>query len=493
MNKPVRTRFAPSPTGFLHIGGLRTALYAYAWAKKHGGTFILRIEDTDQARFVPGAVAQIIRSLKWAGITPDEGSVDEQDGKIINKGECGPYVQSERISLYTKFAQQLLAEKKAYKCYCTPERLEEMRTLQLAAKQMPKYDRRCLTLSDAERSELEQKGAPCALRFLVPEGPAVGWDDTVFGNVSFERVQIDDMVIMKADGFPTYNFANVVDDHTMQITHVIRGQEFLSSTPKHLLLYEAIGAQAPVYAHASHILGKDKKKLSKRQVAVSVDEYRKMGYLPQALINFIALLGWTHPQQQELFSLDELVKQFDIKDIHKAGAVFDIDKSLWMNGQYIRALSPEAFLQAAQPFLEEAGLNNLDKKIVQGILAIEQLRIKRLDEVAPAIRLYLDPVIYDPALLVWKKAVPEQIPAILADVRQALDKTPDDQWNAQGLQAILQRVVQINNRGVGDVFWPTRVALTGKAQSASPNEVAAVLGKAESLRRIDHALNLLKG
>lgn len=501
--KQVRTRFAPSPTGLLHLGSLRTALYAYAWAKKHGGTFVLRIEDTDQARFVPEAVEQIIRSLNWAGVIPDEGVVGVENGQVVEKGECGPYVQSQRIPLYTEFAQKLLSEKKAYQCFCTPERLEEMRKIQMASKQMPKYDRHCLQLSDEARAKLVSDKTPSVIRFFVPDGAKVGWEDAVFGRVEFDREQIDDFVMMKADGFPTYNFANVVDDHTMKITHVIRAYEFLSSTPKHLLLYEALDAEKPSYAHASHILGKDKKKLSKRHAAVSVDEYRKMGYLPSALNNFIALLGWTHPKQQELFSMDEFVAAFDIADMHKTGAIFDTDKSLWMNGQYIRALSPESFLEQTLPFLQEAGLlevkgdefinkligNSLDKKSVQAMLATEQPRLKRLSDVAEAIRFYLDPeLVYEPSQLVWKKMSPEQLPSVLQEVRQALNALSEGEWASEGIQNALQGVVTASGRGVGDVFWPTRVALTGKEQSPSPHEVAAVLGKVESLRRIDLAI-----
>lgn len=506
MKKPVRTRFAPSPTGFLHIGGLRTALYSYAWAKKHFGTFILRIEDTDQARLIPEAVEQILSSLKWSGIVPDEGVVDFKDGQIVEKGEHGPYVQSQRIPLYTEFAQRLLGEKKAYQCFCTPERLEEMRTVQMASKQMPKYDRHCLSLSDDERASRVASGAPFVLRFFVPEGGPVGWNDAVFGQVEFEREQVDDFVIIKADGFPTYNFANVVDDHTMQITDVIRAQEFLSSTPKHLLLYEAFGAEKPTYAHASHILGKDKKKLSKRHASVSVGEYRSLGYLPEALVNFIALLGWTHPKQQEIFSLEEMVKQFDVKDMHKAGAVFDVEKSLWMNGQYIRQLPVESFFDIAMPSLLQSGMiekigdgfinkltkKPLDKKDIQAILALEQSRIKRLDEVGEAIKFYLDPELsYDPSALVWKKMAPEQLPSVLTDVKAVLERVPEADWSGDRVQADLQKLVADTNRGVGDVFWPTRVALTGKTQSPSPHEVAAVLGKTETLRRIDLALKLV--
>lgn len=503
----VRTRFAPSPTGFLHIGGLRTALYAYAWAKKHGGSFILRLEDTDQARYVPGAVEQIIRSLQWAGLQPDEGVVDVVNGEAVQKGDKGPYIQSQRLSLYKKFAQQLVSEKKAYYCFCTPERLEEMRQLQLASKQMPKYDRHCHGLGEGEVKTRLEAGTPAVIRFFVPDGGPVSWKDAVFGKVSFERDQIDDFVMMKADGFPTYNFANVVDDYSMEISHVIRAYEFLSSTPKHLLLYEALGAAKPEFAHASHILGKDKKKLSKRHAAVSVDEYRKAGYLPQALLNFISLLGWTHPEQKDVFTLEEMVKVFDIHDMHKSGAVFDVDKSLWMNGQYIRKLSPEAFAEIALPRLVEAGLVRevggdmyenvlakikLNKSTIQAILATEQGRVRRLDQVADAVRFFFAPTLsYDPAILCWKKGKKEDLPGILKEIELVLASIDDSQWQAAIIQQALQDLVAKSGRGVGDIFWPLRVALTGREHSPSPQDVAALLGKDVSLRRVREAQALL--
>lgn len=506
MKQPVvRTRFAPSPTGYLHIGGLRTALYAYAWAKKHGGQFLLRIEDTDQARYVPEAVEQIVRSLAWVGINPDEGVVGYEQGKEIQKGEHGPYVQSQRIDLYQKSAQKLLDEKKAYWCFCTPERLEEMRKVQMASKQMPKYDRHCYGLTAEQIEEKRKAGVPGVVRFFVPDGGPVFWNDAVFGKVSFSRDQLDDFVMMKADHFPTYNFANVVDDCDMRISHVIRAYEFLSSTPKHLLLYEAFGVPAPVFAHASHILGKDKKKLSKRHAAVSVDEYRKAGYLPQALTNFIALLGWTHPDQKDVFSMDEFVTVFDIESMHKTGAVFDTEKSLWMNGQYIRALPAEAFTDLALPFLQAAGLirveagnytnvlanKPMNKKDIQAILSTEQSRVRRLDAIAEAVRFFFEPTLrYDKTILVWKKGKLEDVPTILAGVIESLRAIDAKQWTAETIQKTAQDFVASKNLGVGDVFWPFRVALTGRVNSPSPQDVAVVLGKDESIKRLEQARGL---
>lgn len=502
--KHVRTRFAPSPTGFLHIGGLRTALYAYAWAKKHGGEFLLRIEDTDQERYVPDAIAQIVRSLQWVGLQPDEGVIGFENGKVVEKGGCGPYVQSARIELYKKFAQKLLEEKKAYRCFCTTERLEEMRKLQMASKQLPKYDRRCLALSEAEVSAALSESKPHVVRFYVPDGGPVFWEDAVFGKVSFARDQIDDFVMIKADGFPTYNFANVVDDHSMRISHVIRAYEFLSSTPKHLLLYEAFGVEKPVFAHASHILGKDKKKLSKRHAAVSVDEYRKAGYLPQALLNFIALLGWTHPEQKDIFDIGEMVAVFDIEELHKTGAVFDTEKSLWVNSQYIRKLSPEAFADLAIPFLVEANVlkvlsadsyenllcgDTLSKKDVQAILKTQQSRVRQLSDVPELVKFFFAAEIsYDPTLLVWKKMQPGDVAGVLQAAEKALSAVSDQEWSEQTVMSALQGVVTSTGKGTGDIFWPVRVALTGLASSPGPQEVAAALGKTATMARIKQAI-----
>lgn len=507
-NKPIRTRFAPSPTGFLHIGGLRTALYAYAWAKKHGGQFLLRIEDTDQARYVPDAIEQIVRSLDWVGICPDEGIVGIENGIAVEKGGVGPYVQSQRITLYTEFAQRLLEQKKAYRCFCTPERLEEMRKVQLASKQMPKYDRHCLALNPEDVEALMQKGMPFVLRFFVPEGGPISWNDAVFGKLTFERDQVDDFVMIKADGFPTYNFANVVDDHTMGITHVIRAYEFLSSTPKHLLLYEAFGVEKPEFAHASHILGKDKKKLSKRHAAVSVDEYRKAGYLPEALINFISLLGWTHPEQKDVFSLEEFIRVFDIKDMHKTGAVFDTDKSLWVNGQYIRKLSPEAFTEIAIPYLIEAHVlkeseddsygnllrgDILSKKNIQDILTTQQSRVRLLTEIVDLVKFFFAADIdYDASLLLWKKMDKSDLPANLEKSYEALKLVPDADWDANAVMAKLQAVVDETGKGTGEIFWPVRVALTGLSSSPGPQEVAQALGKELTLQRMQKAIERSK-
>ena len=323
----VRTRFAPSPTGLLHVGGLRAALFNFLFARKNKGIFILRIEDTDRARSVPGAVENLISTLKWAGISYDEGP--------DAGGKNGPYIQSQRLNLYKKYAQQLLKLGAAYRCFCSPQRLEEMRREQEAHKLAPRYDRKCLSLSASAADSL---GAPFVIRQKIPGSGEVEWKDMVRGSISFECAAIDDQVILKSDGYPTYHLANVVDDHEMKITHVIRGEEWLSSTPKHILLYRAFGWDIPQFAHLPLLLNKDRSKLSKRQGDVAVEEYIKKGYLAEAIVNFIALLGW-HPggqETQEIFSLTELIEKFSLEKVHKAGAVFDLEKLDWIKWQWRR-------------------------------------------------------------------------------------------------------------------------------------------------------------
>ncbi len=498
----IRTRYAPSPTGFLHIGGVRTALFCYAWAKKNGGTFLLRIEDTDQERFVSGAVQQIIDSLTWVGLLPDEGVVASNNDQIEEKGPRGPYVQSQRIDLYNKFAQQLISEKKAYKCWCSSERLDAMRAAQRAAKQMPKYDRHCYHLDDARRQELEQSEEPYVIRFFVPEKTNVAWNDIVFGEMKFEQDQLDDFVILKSDRFPTYNFANVIDDHSMEISHVIRAQEFLSSTPKHLLLYEAFGWNPPVIVHVPWVLGTNKQKLSKRHGDVAVDEYRKKGILPQALINYLALLGWNPKDGSEIMSLSEIVEKFDLQDIQKSGAVFDYEKLLWMNATYIRQMSGEELLEAALPFLgdyvrresDETFQNLLSGKTLSrnqliSMLALEQERIKALHEIGEKMAFLLKSKLeYEPAVLVWKKGTVSDVQMILPLVKAELEHLSD--WSAVSIREALQRVVQSSAKGVGDIFWPARVALSGQQSSPSPEEIAEIIGKEESIARINAAIDM---
>ncbi|HYQ86845.1 MAG TPA: glutamate--tRNA ligase, partial [Bacteroidota bacterium] len=341
-NGKTRVRFAPSPTGYLHVGGLRTALYNYLYARQHEGVFVLRIEDTDRTRRVEGAVESLIGTLQWAGLHYDEGP--------DIGGAFGPYVQSERLPIYRAHVDQLLAEGNAYRCFCTPDRLEEMRKQQERAKMSPRYDRRCLILDRHEIEENIAKGIPFAVRMKVPRGEAIRFHDLIRETVDFSSDELDDQILLKSDGYPTYHLANVVDDHLMEISHVIRGEEWLPSTPKHVLLYRFFGWQAPEMAHLPLLLNPDRSKLSKRQGDVAVEEYREKGFLPEALVNFVALLGWNPGDERELFSLDDLVKEFSIERVGKSGAIFNIDKLVWLNSQHLRKKSDTEILK----LLEEA-------------------------------------------------------------------------------------------------------------------------------------------
>lgn len=501
--KQVRTRFAPSPTGYLHIGSLRTALFCYLWAKKNNGEFLLRVEDTDRERLVDDAISHMIASLHWAGISPTEGVLAE--GK--QEGNYGPYIQSERLDIYREHANKLVDQKKAYKCYCTSERLTEMREIQRAAKQMPKYDRTCYHLSDEEKMANDEKNLPYVLRFFVTEGEKIAWNDAVFGKVEFDRDQVDDFIMIKADQYPTYNFANVVDDHLMEISHIIRGDEFLSSTPKHLLLYEAFGWEAPELVHVAPILGKGKKKLSKRDGDVAVDLYADKGFLPEALLNFVALLGWNPKNDQELFSHEEMIAAFDISQLQKSGAVLDPEKLEWMNGQYIRNLSPEEFTTKALPFLLKSGLLNLmedgsytskysekslNTQMIQSVLVTEQERTKRLDELSEKIEFFfMDTLDYAPEILIWKKGTKEDVQMILPAVIKAFEDLDASDFTTETIQSTLRSIVDETGKGVGDVFWPVRVALSGQERSPGPQEMAPVLGKENTIQRLQKALELI--
>ena len=353
MPTPVRVRFAPSPTGFLHVGGLRTALYNYLFAKNRNGQFVLRIEDTDQSRKVEGAVENLIATLDWAGIRFDEGP-----GR---GGDCGPYVQSERLSIYREHAEKLVDQGNAYYCFCTPQRLEEVRKRQTAMKLAPSYDRHCRDLPASETQRKREAGESCVIRMKVPVGGETTFDDIIRGKVTIANKVLDDQVIIKSDGFPTYHLAVVVDDHLMKISHVIRGEEWLSSTPKHVMLYGYFGWALPQFAHLPLLLNPDKSKLSKRQGDVAVEEYRAKGYLKEALVNFVAFLGWNPGDEREIFSLEDLVREFSLERVGKAGAVFNVEKLNWMNFQHLRQKPDAEVLAMLKEYLgsqSTAGQNN---------------------------------------------------------------------------------------------------------------------------------------
>lgn len=513
-NKKIRVRFAPSPTGQLHVGGLRTALYNYLFAKKNNGEMLLRIEDTDRKRYVEGATENLIKSLEWAEIKWDEGvylknsklqisNNKNKDSKnypgIMEAGEFGPYIQSERLEIYKKYAEQLVQEGKAYYCFCEPERLEKMRENQVTEKKAPMYDRYCLhNLSAEEINENLKKECPYTIRLKVPENDRVVFDDMIRGKVSFSTNTIDDQVLLKSDGFPTYHLANVVDDHLMGITHTIRAEEWLPSTPKHVLLYRSFGWNVPIFAHLPLLLSAEKKKLSKRQGDVAVEDYVKKGYLKEALINFVALLGWNpgEGKTKEIFSMEELISEFNISKVHKAGAVFDLKKLDWINGQYIKKLSLEDLYQKTLPFLKEkdffknAHEECRDEQYIKKILSIEQERMSKLSDVGDENKFFFNDIfIYNAELLKWKGMSNEDIKKSLEKARIVLESISEKEWSREKLE---EKLLEAAGENRGGFLWPLRVALTGQQYSPSPFDVAWIIEKNESLRRIERANALLK-
>jgi len=467
----VITRFAPSPTGDLHIGGLRTALYSYLFAKKHGGKFVLRIEDTDQARYKQGSVDTILQSFKWAGIDYDNPN------RIV--------YQSKRTEIYKKYADELIKNKHAYYCFCTPETLKQMRTEQMEAGEAAKYDRRCLKLTGQEIQEKIKNNEPYVIRLKIPQGKTE-FTDIIRGEIEIDNKEIDDQILMKSDGFPTYHLANVVDDYEMKITHVIRAEEWLPSTPKHIILYSALSWQVPEFAHVPMVLAPDKSKLSKRHGAVSVLEFKKMGYLPEALVNYLALLGWNPGDEREIFSLEELVKEFDLKKVHSAGAIFDINKLEWMNGHYIREMDIDELVKLCKPYLK-----NHDDNYIKKVVALEQDRLKEISDITETTEYFFKDPEYKTELLKWRKADLADAKEKLKFLIKELKSIPETGWTLTDLKQLILDSIKANKFQNGNVLWPMRVALTGKDKSPGPFEVAEVLGKDESLKRLGIAVKKL--
>lgn len=475
----VRVRFAPSPTGYLHVGGLRTALYNFLFARQHHGTFILRIEDTDQSRKVEGAIENLIASLKWAGIEFDEGPG--------NDGGYGPYIQSQRLAIYKEQAEQLIGNGKAYYCFCTQERLEEVRTQQTARGIDPKYDGRCrsIPLSEAKRRILS--GEPYVVRMRVPDEGEVNFGDLIRGDVSIQNKILDDQVLLKSDGYPTYHLAVVVDDHLMKISHVVRGEEWLPSTPKHVLLYHYFGWDVPKFAHLPLLLNPDKSKLSKRQGDVAVDDYREKGYVKEALVNFVALLGWNPGDDREIFSMDELIEEFSFERVGKAGAVFNIEKLNWMNQQHIKLQASEELLPLVQPLVRDKGWQIADEYVKQVIELMKERVVVVTDFVASCTYFYEDPIAYDDAARAknWKPDTAEQM-AALKERFAVLT-----QFDAAAIETALRSTAEAYKIGAGKLIHPLRLALSGIANGPSLFHMAEVLGKETVLRRMRNAVERL--
>jgi len=479
-----RTRFAPSPTGLLHIGGVRTALYAYFLAKQTGGDFLLRIEDTDQARSVDQGVENIVHTLQRLNIQPDEGVVSK-NGHVTEVGEYGPYQQSKRLTVYAQYAQQLLANGHAYRCFCSRERMDQIRKEQQQNKEQPKYDRHCLHASDAEIEAQLTANVPYVIRLHVPEGKSI-IHDVIRGDITFDHREMDDQVLMKTDGFPTYHMAVVVDDHLMEITTVIRGEEWLSSTPKHLILYKMFGWQAPRFAHVPLLLNADRSKLSKRQGDVGAEQYLDKGYLAEALVNFIATLGFNPTGDREVYSKQELIDLFDLKKVNKGGAVVNFEKLDWMNKQYMQTMSGEELSRRMHAF----GLVLTPDQY--RFVDIEKARATTLKDLADHVRALLSLPDYDPTLLVWKKSDAHDAREMLKAAAGYVKAYGDINILAE-FELSMKEWIKTEGLQTGNILWPMRIALSGREVSPSPFELVYALGTEETLHRFEVAIRSLEG
>ena len=478
----VRTRFAPSPTGRMHVGNLRTALYAYLIAKHEDGSFMLRIEDTDQERFVEGALDIIYRTLAKTGLVHDEGP--DKDGGY------GPYVQSERNAqgIYLKYAKQLIEQGDAYYCFCTKERLESLKS-SVGEKEIAMYDKHCLHLSKEEIEEKLANGEPYVIRFNMPTEGTTTFQDDIYGAITVPNNELDDLILIKSDGYPTYNFANVVDDHLMGITHVVRGNEYLSSSPKYNRIYEAFGWEIPTYVHCPLITNEEHKKLSKRSGHSSYEDLVEQGFLTEAIVNYVALLGWCPEDNREIFSLEDLVKVFDYHHMSKSPAVFDIQKLRWMNGEYMKAMDDDKFYEMALPYLKQVITEDLDLRKIAGMV---KTRIEVLPDIADLIDFFEAVPEYDIAMYTHKKMKtnPEISLEVLEKILPVLEGTED--YSNDAMYELLCGFAKENGYKNGQILWPIRTALSGKQMTpAGATEILEILGKEESIRRIKAAIEKL--
>jgi len=474
----IRTRFAPSPTGYVHVGNLRTVLYAYFIAHKDSGKCILRIEDTDQTRLVEDGVERLIEAFDWLKIEFDEGP--------HVGGDFGPYIQSERLEIYQKYSQELLNKDQAYYCFCTKEELERERK----GNQQEMYSGKCRFLDKEEAKRRAEGGEECVVRLKVPKSEEVEYTDEVYGKVKFDTNIIDDQVLIKSDGYPTYHMAVVVDDHLMEITHVVRANEWIPSMGKHILLYRAFGWEMPKHVHLPMITGDDGKKLSKRKGDVFIESFRKKGYLAEVLINFLALLGWNPGDNREIFSLDELIKEFKIERIKKSNAFFDYEKLNWMNKQYLMKMDAKEIIERFADIELNDYVKSLDKVLLAKIVEVEKSRMTTLADINNIGEYFTSEPKINLDDLVFRKSDIDKTKVGLSGAIEIL--TGLDDWQVDSIMSALKQVVETDESlGNGDVFWPVRYALSGEMQSASPPELLWVLGKEESLRRLKSALDLL--
>ena len=486
--KEVRLRFAPSPTGYLHIGGLRTALYNYLFAKHNNGKFILRIEDTDRTRYVEGAIENLIESLQWAGIKYDEG-VFVEDGKIVQKGEYGPYIQSERLDIYQKYVDELIEKGYAYYCFCSKERLDKVREEQKIKGLIPKYDGLCRSLSIDEAKKKIDNGEEYVVRLKLPPNEDIKFEDLVRGTITINTEDIDDQVLLKSDGYPTYHMAVVVDDHLMGITHIVRGEEWLPSTPKHVYLYEVFGWEKPVYVHLPTVLNKERKKLSKRHGDVAVEDFRKKGYLPEGLINYLALVGWSPEDNEEILTMEELINKFSFERVSKTGGIFDKDKLDWVNGHHIRNYDLDKLTKLAIPYLKEAHL--IDDKFVEErydwiktMVETVKENLSNVSEIVDKVDIFFNNEIQpedDEALSVLKQ---EHVPDLLNAFKEELENIEEvDEEFAKTVMKKIQKGTGIKGK---KLFMPTRVALTGNIHGPELISIIFLLGKQNIIDRIEY-------
>jgi len=471
----IRTRFAPSPTGYLHIGGLRTALFSYLWAKKNKGEFIIRIEDTDRERYIENADKQLIETLS----------------KLTIKSDTEIKYQSNRLKLYQKAVDKLIDSGNAYKCFCSPERLEKVREEQQKNKQVPKYDRHCLNLSEDEIQHRINNGEKFVVRFKIPDNQIVKAEDTVYGKISVKADDLDDFVILKSNKYPTYHLANVVDDHDMRISHVIRGEEWLPSLPKHILIYQALKYDHPQFVHLPLLLNPDKSKLSKRQGDVAVEDYLNKGYLPEALINYVAFLGWNPGSDREFYLLEDLIKEFSLEKINKAGAIFNIDKLNWYNSEYIKRIISqnnkrfEQLVEQSEKFLSQD--NHQSKKV----LRLFAPRIDNLSQLVEDSKFLFQLPDYPKEMLIFKKSDISKTKEGINLALGVLGKVHHSEWNQNTIDKVIKDIILKRKLSPGDIFWPLRVACSGKEKSPSPAELLEFLGKDEALRRVKIAIKKL--
>ena len=485
----VRVRFAPSPTGYLHIGGLRTALFNYLYARHTGGKMLLRIEDTDRTRFVEGALENLLKALKWSGVEIDEGVMLDENGHVIEKGDFGPYIQSERVKagIYDKYIDQLIEEGKAYYCFCSQERVDQVRDQMRADGLTPKYDGLCRSIPLEEAKQRVANGEEYTVRLKLPKDYDISFNDRIKGKITFNTDDQDDQVLIKRDGYPTYHFAVVVDDHLMGITHVVRGDEWISSTPKHVYLYEAFGWQAPEYIHLPTVLNKDHKKYSKRNGDGMVEDFIEEGYTPEGLINFLSLLGWSPDSEEEIFSMEELAKQFDFDRVNKTGAVFDKKKLDWVNGHYVRELSPEELAEDIKPYMLKAGLIDESYPEDKLVLLAEtwQSAIDKFSDAPELAKNYYiksEDIDYDDDA---KEAIStDEARTLFAAFLNQLDQV--DEIDADFAKSVMKTIQKETGIKGKNLWFPVRAAVTGSVHGPDLSNAFLIMGKALVKDRLEY-------